>query len=102
LALDHPEGFDCVVSFEVLEHVSDPNAFLASISKLVKPNGAVVLSTLNRTLKSLAFGIFALALYAIFKFLPLNMALIVLAVALFFAKKHFAGGVCNIKKDLTG
>ncbi|MBI4184197.1 MAG: bifunctional 2-polyprenyl-6-hydroxyphenol methylase/3-demethylubiquinol 3-O-methyltransferase UbiG [Proteobacteria bacterium] len=45
--------FDAVVSLEVIEHVAEPDAFLAALGRLVRPGGALVLATLNRTLKSL-------------------------------------------------
>jgi len=37
---------DVVTAFEVLEHVADPEAFVVSCSRLVKPGGLVVLTTL--------------------------------------------------------
>jgi 2-polyprenyl-6-hydroxyphenyl methylase/3-demethylubiquinone-9 3-methyltransferase len=49
--------FDAVLALEVVEHVTEPAAFLASIGRLVRPGGAVVLSTLNRTAKAFALGI---------------------------------------------
>jgi 2-polyprenyl-6-hydroxyphenyl methylase/3-demethylubiquinone-9 3-methyltransferase len=49
--------FDAVLALEVVEHVAAPEAFLASIGRLVRPGGAVVLSTLNRTAKAYALGI---------------------------------------------
>jgi 2-polyprenyl-6-hydroxyphenyl methylase/3-demethylubiquinone-9 3-methyltransferase len=49
--------FDAVLALEVVEHVADPALFLNSIGRLVRPSGAVVLSTLNRTAKSWALGI---------------------------------------------
>ncbi len=49
-------SFDAVMSLEVIEHVSDVEAFLAAITSLVKPGGALVMGTLNRTLKSLALA----------------------------------------------
>ncbi|NQV45555.1 MAG: bifunctional 2-polyprenyl-6-hydroxyphenol methylase/3-demethylubiquinol 3-O-methyltransferase UbiG, partial [Rhodospirillales bacterium] len=49
-------SFDTVMSLEVIEHVSDVEAFLAAIASLVKPGGALVIGTLNRTLKSLALA----------------------------------------------
>lgn len=49
--------FDCVIAFEVIEHVPDANAFVASCAALVRPGGLVLLSTLNRTAKSFALAI---------------------------------------------
>lgn len=53
------ETFDAVVCLEVLEHVPDPAAFVAMIARLVRPGGVLVLSTINRTLKSYALAIVA-------------------------------------------
>jgi 2-polyprenyl-6-hydroxyphenyl methylase/3-demethylubiquinone-9 3-methyltransferase len=47
------DAFDAVVSMEVVEHVADLDAFLAALAALAKPEGPIVLATLNRTLKSL-------------------------------------------------
>jgi 2-polyprenyl-6-hydroxyphenyl methylase/3-demethylubiquinone-9 3-methyltransferase len=49
--------FDAVINMEVVEHVADRNAFLRDAAALVKPEGAMVLSTFNRTPKSFALGI---------------------------------------------
>lgn len=51
------ERFDAVLALEVVEHVADPADFLRLIGELTKPDGAVVLSTLNRTAKAFALGI---------------------------------------------
>ena len=48
--------FDVVLSMEVVEHVADRVLFLKTAANLMKPRGAMVLSTLNRTLKSLALA----------------------------------------------
>lgn len=53
------ETFDAVVCLEVLEHVPDPAAFLAMIANLVRPGGMVIVSTINRTMKSYALAIVA-------------------------------------------
>jgi 2-polyprenyl-6-hydroxyphenyl methylase/3-demethylubiquinone-9 3-methyltransferase len=44
--------FDAVLALEIVEHVSDVPTFLAATAHLVKPGGALVLSTLNRTAKA--------------------------------------------------
>ncbi len=49
--------FDAVLCLEVVEHVPDPAAFLKTCATLVRPGGVLVLSTLNRTLKSYALAI---------------------------------------------
>lgn len=48
--------FDAVLALEVVEHVADVEAFLSASAACVKPNGAFVTATLNRTLKSFALG----------------------------------------------
>ena len=47
------EQFDAIINMEVIEHVADINIYLASCRKLLKPDGIMLVSTLNRTLKSL-------------------------------------------------
>lgn len=37
--------FDCIVSFETIEHVTDYEAFMANVWELLKPGGILVLST---------------------------------------------------------
>lgn len=49
--------FDVVTCLEVIEHVPDVSAFIAVVARLVRPGGLLVLSTLNRTLKSYALAI---------------------------------------------
>ncbi|WP_294198009.1 bifunctional 2-polyprenyl-6-hydroxyphenol methylase/3-demethylubiquinol 3-O-methyltransferase UbiG [uncultured Sphingomonas sp.] len=43
------ETFDLVCSLEVVEHVSDPHAFVAGLAAAVAPGGLLVMSTPNRT-----------------------------------------------------
>ena len=50
-------AFDCVLCLEVVEHVPDVSAFLATCAKLVRPGGLMILSTINRTLKAYALAI---------------------------------------------
>ncbi|MBY0354802.1 MAG: bifunctional 2-polyprenyl-6-hydroxyphenol methylase/3-demethylubiquinol 3-O-methyltransferase UbiG [Rickettsiales bacterium] len=46
-------SFDVVLALEVIEHVADVPFFLETIAALVKPGGLLIITTLNRTLKSL-------------------------------------------------
>lgn len=52
LCAESPEGFDVVCALEIIEHVGDVPQFLESLSGLVKPGGAVFMSTMNKTLKA--------------------------------------------------
>ena len=45
-------GYDLVTSLEVLEHVSDPAAFIAALRAALAPGGLMILSTPNRTARS--------------------------------------------------
>lgn len=49
--------FDIVLALEIIEHTADPAAFMACLAALVKPDGIVIVSTLNRTAKSWAMAI---------------------------------------------
>ena len=51
------ETFDAVVCLEVVEHVPDVRTFLSVAASLVRPGGILILSTINRTLKSYALAI---------------------------------------------
>jgi len=46
------ERFDLVTSMEVIEHVTDPAAFIAGLTGALAEGGLMVLSTPNRTLAS--------------------------------------------------
>ena len=48
------ERFDVVLAMEVVEHVVDVNAFVATCAAMVKPGGLMFAATLNRTFKSFA------------------------------------------------
>ncbi|HEX2841509.1 bifunctional 2-polyprenyl-6-hydroxyphenol methylase/3-demethylubiquinol 3-O-methyltransferase UbiG [Hyphomicrobium sp.] len=53
------EQYDAVICLEVVEHVPDVGAFVKSCASLVRPGGMLILSTINRTLKSYALAIVA-------------------------------------------
>ncbi len=48
--------FDVVLSMEVVEHVADLQLFIKACAGLVKPGGVMFISTINRTLKSMALA----------------------------------------------
>ncbi len=59
LAEQQPESFDHVTCMEMLEHVPDPDSIISSCAKLVKVNGMVFFSTLNRVPKAYLLAIVA-------------------------------------------
>ncbi|NQX79523.1 MAG: bifunctional 2-polyprenyl-6-hydroxyphenol methylase/3-demethylubiquinol 3-O-methyltransferase UbiG [Hyphomicrobiaceae bacterium] len=49
--------YDLVLCLEVVEHVPDQSKLVKTVAKLVRPGGIVIMSTINRTLKSYALAI---------------------------------------------
>jgi 2-polyprenyl-6-hydroxyphenyl methylase / 3-demethylubiquinone-9 3-methyltransferase len=52
-----PRRFDVVSAMEVIEHATNPKRFIATAASLVNPGGLLLVSTLNRTLRSFALAI---------------------------------------------
>ncbi|PSJ79481.1 bifunctional 2-polyprenyl-6-hydroxyphenol methylase/3-demethylubiquinol 3-O-methyltransferase UbiG [Neisseria iguanae] len=52
LAAEQPHVFDVVTCMEMLEHVPNPAAIVKACAQLVKPDGMVFFSTINRNPKS--------------------------------------------------
>lgn len=52
------EQYDIVVAFEILEHVSDINYFIQNCYDIVKKQGLLIFSTMNKTIKSYLESIF--------------------------------------------
>jgi 2-polyprenyl-3-methyl-5-hydroxy-6-metoxy-1,4-benzoquinol methylase len=42
------EAFDCVISFQVIEHIRDDAYFLREIHRMLKPSGVALITTPNR------------------------------------------------------
>ncbi|KLT73077.1 3-demethylubiquinone-9 3-methyltransferase [Neisseria arctica] len=57
LAAEAPHSFDVVTCMEMMEHVPDPAAIVAACARLVKPDGVVFFSTINRNPKSYVHAI---------------------------------------------
>jgi 2-polyprenyl-6-hydroxyphenyl methylase / 3-demethylubiquinone-9 3-methyltransferase len=51
------ERWDVALALEVVEHVAAPELFLAAAARLVKPGGAFIAATINRTPKAYLFAI---------------------------------------------
>lgn len=56
-AARNPGEFDIVTCLEMLEHVPDPASIVSAAARALKPDGRLVLSTLNRNPKSFALAI---------------------------------------------
>lgn len=54
---DTDQRYDVVLALEIIEHVADPAVFLGAAGVLVKPGGAFIGATLNRTARSFAAAV---------------------------------------------
>ncbi|GMN54867.1 hypothetical protein TIFTF001_023992 [Ficus carica] len=57
--VEEQRNFDAVISLEVIEHVADPAEFCKSLAALTVPDGATVVSTINRSMRAYATAIVA-------------------------------------------
>lgn len=62
------EKFDVITCMEMLEHVPDPFSIIRSCRQLLKPDGVLFMSTINRTLK--AWALVVIGAEYILKMLP--------------------------------
>src|SRR5207248_1488082 len=49
--------FDVVLALEIVEHVADLGAFCEAASAVLRPGGAFIAATLNRTAKAFLFAV---------------------------------------------
>ncbi len=57
LAAEAPDSFDVVTCMEMLEHLPDPAPVMRALSRLLKPEGSLFVSTLNRNFRSFMLAI---------------------------------------------
>lgn len=50
--IDQPLQYDIITCMELLEHVPDPQSIITACAKLLKPQGKLFLSTINRNYKA--------------------------------------------------
>ncbi|MBX4336169.1 bifunctional 2-polyprenyl-6-hydroxyphenol methylase/3-demethylubiquinol 3-O-methyltransferase UbiG [Bartonella raoultii] len=65
---DEGEQFDIILNMEVVEHVADVNLFIEATTKMLKPQGLMFVSTINRTWK--AWGLAIVGAEYILRWLP--------------------------------
>ena len=53
----HSGSFDIVTCLEMLEHVPDPGAVIAACARLIRDDGSIFLSTINRNPKAYLFAV---------------------------------------------
>jgi 2-polyprenyl-6-hydroxyphenyl methylase/3-demethylubiquinone-9 3-methyltransferase len=57
LAQEQPESFDVVTCLEMLEHVPEPDAVITACTTLIRDDGRIFLSTINRNPKAWLFAV---------------------------------------------
>ncbi len=56
-AEDHSDSFDVITCMELLEHVPDPASIIQAASKMIKPGGHVIFSTINRNIRAYVLAV---------------------------------------------
>jgi len=51
------EQFDVITAFEIVEHVANLKSFMEALAKLLKPDGHILIATMNRTKRSFLLGV---------------------------------------------
>ncbi len=57
LATEIPHHFDVITCMELLEHVPDPAKIVQAAARLLKPNGHLFFSTINRNIKAYLYAV---------------------------------------------
>ena len=58
IKINSPKQFDLIIASEVVEHLDNRNLFFKEISKLLKNEGILIMTTINKTALSLLFAKF--------------------------------------------
>jgi len=53
------ETFDVITALEIVEHVADLDSFMTALGKMLKPDGLLIVATLNRTKRSFLLAVVA-------------------------------------------
>jgi 2-polyprenyl-6-hydroxyphenyl methylase/3-demethylubiquinone-9 3-methyltransferase len=57
VAASEPQGYDVVTCMEMLEHVPEPAAVVGALARVLRPGGALFISTINRNLRAFLLAI---------------------------------------------
>ena len=56
--LGNEGNFDIITSFEVIEHINNPEMFIQELSKALKPDGLLFMSTMEKNMQAYFFTVF--------------------------------------------
>ena len=49
--------YDVITAFEIIEHVANLKSFMTALAKLLKPEGVILIATMNRSKRSFLLGV---------------------------------------------